>query len=273
MALTEQIHHVRRLVPVRYVPSVVRRRLDQLWENADFRASSEAQMEFLLGKTTRAHEVADLAYGYAEQMLLRAHMRWHPRAITRQRVAGIEWLTTRRDPGRSVILSFTHHHRYDGMFASVARLGSPSKIVVSTEITRPEAGIAFAQHLRVAGRGGEIVPTEGGIKALVAILQPGVTMALAPDFPGRTPVTFLGRRVMGASGTPRLATMTNSQVVLVTHRRDDAGPYIQVHPPLEPSDYADPAALLDDILRRHGEAVLDWPEAFESPAARFGKIE
>lgn len=268
----QNVQQLRRLVPVPLVPKAVARRLDRLWDDDAFRAAQEAEMEFLLGKTERAGEVPELARAYTQQMLIRAHMRWHPRVITRQRVKGIEWLTERRDPKRSIILSFTHHHRYEGMFGSLARLGAPSKIIVAPAITRPEAGIAFAQHLRVVGRGGEVVPAEGGTETLAAMLRPGVTMSLAPDFPGRTPVTFLGRRVLGAFGTPRLAMMTNSQVVLVTHRRDVAGPYLQVHEPLEPQDYADPGELLDDILRLHGEAILDWPEALEAPRARFGEL-
>jgi lauroyl/myristoyl acyltransferase len=273
MSVAENVQQLRRAVPIRYIPALVKRRLDQLWEDDAFRAAQEAEMEFLLGRTQRAGEVPELAYAYSEQMMIRAFMRWHPRAITRQRVKGIEWLTTQRDRSRSVILSFTHHHRYDGMFGSLARLGAPSKIIVAPAITRPEAGIAFAQHLRVAARGGEIIPSDGGIEAIAAMLVPGVTLALAPDFPGRTPVTFLGRRVLGPSGTARLATLTNSQVVLVTHRRDDMGSYIQVHEPLEPAEHGDTTALLEVILARHGEAILDWPEALESPGARFGRLD
>jgi lauroyl/myristoyl acyltransferase len=268
----QNVQQVRRLVPARYVPAAVRPRLDRLWRDPDFRRSMEEQMRFLLEHTERAPEIPQLAHAYAEQMMVRAHMRWHPGVITRQRVRGIEWLTTRRDPGRSVILSFTHHHRYEGMFGSLARLGAPTQIVVTPAITRPEAGIAFQQHMRVARRGGEIVQTQGGTETLAALLGPGQTMSIAPDFPGRTPVTFLGRRVLGSFGTPRLATMTNSQVVLATHRRDGDGPYVQIHEPLEPGDYAGPTELLDDILRRHGEAILAWPEALESPTARFGEL-
>jgi lauroyl/myristoyl acyltransferase len=270
--LVQNVHQVRRLVPVRWVPGVVRRRLDRLWADDDFRAAQEAEMEFLLGKSERAAESAQLGRPYAEQMMIRAYLRWHPRAITRQRVEGIEWLTTRRDRGRGTILSFTHHHRYDGMFGSLARLGAPSTMAITSAITRPEAGIAFQQHLRVASRGGGFVVADGGIDDLVAVLRDRGVLAIAPDVPGRTPVTFLGRRVLGSFGTPRLATMTNSPVVLVTHRRDERGPYLRVHEPLEPSDYATPEQLLEDILSRHGEAILDWPEALESPGARFGKL-
>lgn len=272
--VAQNVQQVRRLIPVRFVPAVVKRRLDRMWEDDAFRAAQEAEMEFLLGRSERADEVPELAYAYTEQMMIRAHMRWHPRVITRQRVKGIEWLTSRRDATRSVILSFTHHHRYDGMFGSLVRAGSPRLTMVITEaIARPEAGIAFAQHLRVAARGGSFVNAESGTKALAALLRPGTILALAPDFPGRTQVTFLGRQVLAPFGTARLAELTNSQVVLVTARRDATGPYVQVHAPLEPQDYADPGALLEDILARHGEAILEWPEALESPSARFGALD
>ncbi len=270
----QNLQQVRRLVPVRHVPRLVERRLNQLWENDEFRASQEAEMEFLVGQSERAGEVPQLARAYTEQMMIRAHMRWHPRAITRQRVKGIEWLTSRRDQSRGAILSFTHHHRYDGMFGSVVHAGSPPLTMVITEaIAQPEAGIAFAQHLRVASRGGTFVNAESGTKELAALLSnPSTILALAPDFPGRTPVTFLGRKILAPFGTARLAELTDSPVVLVTARRDSEGPYVQVHEPLEPKDFADPGALLEEILRLHGEAILDWPEALESPRARFGEI-
>ncbi len=146
------------------------------------------------------------------------------------------------------------------------------KVVVTEAITRPEAGIAFAQHMRLARRGGPTVNAEVGTKGLAAELGPGVVMALAVDFPGRTPVTFLGRQVLAPFGTPRLAQLTNSQIVLATNHRDADGPYVQLHEPIEPSDYAEPEKLLIDLLGRFEPSILEWPEALESPRARFGEI-
>ena len=273
LAKAEHLHQVRRLVPVALVPAVVRRRLDQVWTDADFRAQAEGQMRYLLEHTERADEVAELARGYAEQMLLRSYLRWHPNAITRQRVRGIEWLTTRRDPDRGVVLSFMHHNRYDGMFGSLARLGPLIHTVAAPEMVAPDAPISFRQHIHVVRRGSVTVPSSGGTEALVALLGEGVILGIASDFPGRTPVTFLGRRVLGSFGAARLATLTNSPVVLVTVHRDAEGSYLQVEPPIEPADFDDPGPLLDEILRRHEGPVLAWPEAFESPVARFGALD
>ncbi len=271
--MLQNVHQLRRLVPPAVVPTVVRRRLDKIWENDAFRAEQESEMEFLLGCSERASEVPQLAHAYAEQMMIRAFMRWHPRVVTSQRIKGLEWLTSRRDESRGVILSFMHHHRYEAMFASIGRAGGPPiKVVVTEAITRPEAGIAFAQHMRLARRGGPTVNAEVGTKGLAAELGPGVVMALAVDFPGRTPVTFLGREVLAPFGTPRLAQLTNSQIVLATNHRDADGPYVQLHEPIEPSDYADPEKLLIDLLGRFEQSILEWPEALESPRARFGEI-
>lgn len=269
----DQAQQVRRLVPVKAVPSLVARRLDRLWENEDFRRGQEREMAALLDASERAGEVPELARAYTEHMLTRAFMRWHPRVVTRQRVKGIEHLTG-RDRSRPAILSFMHHHWYDGLFGSLVNAGAdPMKIVLTEAIAGPNAGAVWTQHVRVASRGGTFLHAEAGTQELAAQLQPGVVMALAPDFPGRTPVTFLGKQVLAPFGTPRLATLTNSPILLATHRRDAEGAYIQVDAPLEPGDFADPADLLQEILRRHSEAVLAWPEAIESPSARFGKVE
>jgi lauroyl/myristoyl acyltransferase len=108
----------------------------------------------------------------------------------------------------------------------------------------------------------------------VAGLRPGSTLAIASDVPGRTPVEFLGRPVLGSFGAARIAMLADAPVVLVTaHRDGDGGSYLRVHPPLEPRDFTDPAVLLAEILRRHGEAVLAWPEALDAPLARWGRVE
>jgi lauroyl/myristoyl acyltransferase len=267
------LEHVRRVVPARLVPAVVKRRLDKLWTVPWYREGCEEQMHWLLDHTDRAAEVPELAYLYGEQVLLRAYLRWHPRAITHQRVEGLEWLTTERDEGRGVVLNFMHHARWDGMFASLSRQGVELDAVISPKILGAETETAMRQHRRVIARGARIQPATGGTDALAGLVRPGAIVMIASDVPGQTPVTWLGRKVLGSFGAARIATMTDTPVVLVTARRDEAGSYLQVDPPLEPSDYAAPSDLLDDILRRHGEAVLAWPEAFEVPTARFGHIE
>jgi lauroyl/myristoyl acyltransferase len=268
-----QLQQVRRLVPARLLPRLVRWRLDRLWADPDFRREQEVHMEFLLEHTDRGAEVPELAYRYTEQMMLRAHTRWHPRLINRQRIQGIEWLTTSRDPTRGVVLSFMHHGQYDGMFASLERVGVHCHALAAPGIMGWQAGSVLSQHRRVVASGATLVPAGSGTDVIAAMLGPGVTLAIACDVPGRTPVTFLGHKVLGSFGTARIATLTNSPVVLATARRDAEGPYIHIDAPIEPSDYDDPGDLLAEILRRHEGPILAWPEAAEGPAARWGVPE
>lgn len=271
----DRIHRARRLVPVWAIPVLVRRRIDRIWADDAFRARNEAVMTHLLEFTERAAEAPDLARGFAEYTLARKYHRWHPVLIGNQPVRGVEWLTTGRDRSRPLILNFIHHHQYYGMFESLKNAGSPElHILVHKDVLGGEVHESMQQHMRMFARGGELVRTGEGLAGLLDLLRPDMVLAMAIDVPGHTEVDFLGRRVLGSSGAARAAVATGAPVVVVTSRRDGSGAaYLQVHPPLEPADFASPEALLAELLRIHGEAVLAWPEALDSPADRFGPVD
>lgn len=272
--LGDQVQRVRSLIPLRALPGIARRRMDTLWQDDAFRTSQEAEMQFLLEHTDRAEEIPQISRRYAEFALLRGYRRWHPGHLSRQPVTGIEWLTTRRDPARGVVLSFLHHAQYEGMFPSLARQGARVHAVVAPEAFDPASPIQLRQHFKVAGMmpATTLVPASVGSAGLAALLEQGEVVAIASDVAGRSPVQFLGREIPIASGAARLAVQTNSPVVLVTaHPQPDGSPSVQVHEPIESADFADPADLLAEIMRRHEPAVLAWPEAFDSPYGRLGK--
>lgn len=268
-----QLQRLRSLIPVSALPALARRRVDSLWQNEEFRSAQEAEMQFLLEYTDRAPEIPELARGYTEFALLRGYRRWHPGHLSRQPVNGAEWLTTKRDPERGILLSFLHHAQYDGLFASLARHGVALHTVVAPEAFDPASAVQLRQHFKVAGMmpSTTLVPATIGTAGMVELLEKRAILAIASDVAGRTPVQFLGRELRGSFGAARIATQTTSPVVLVTsHRGADGSPWLQVHEPLEPGDFADPADLLAEVMRRHEPAVLAWPEAFDSPYGRLG---
>jgi len=266
-------HQLRRLIPASAAPVIVRRRVDKLWSNDAFRELQEAQMRHLLEFTHRADEIEVLARRFAEETMLKTHLRWHPRLITREPVRDIEWLTSKRDPSRSIVLSFMHHYRYEGMFKSLKDKGVDIDILATPLWIDDTTAAPFRHHLKIVASGGRMVPAIGGTEKFVEMVKPGDIWAIASDLPGHTEVTFLGRRVLGSFGAARIAALTNSQVVTIRAMRDENGTYLQVDPPLEPADYAGPRELLDAILERHEEAVLAWPEVVDMPRARFARIE
>jgi lauroyl/myristoyl acyltransferase len=268
----DQLQRVRGLIPLRLLPSLARRRADSLWLNEEFRTAQLAEMEFAHGHTDRAGEIEQVARGYTEFALLRDFRRWRPRHLARQPVHGAEWLTSRRDPDRGVLLSFVHHGQYDGLFPSLGRVGVAMQTVVAPEAFDPASPVQLRQHFKVAGMAPEttLVPTTIGTAGMIGLIEQRKIVAIASDVAGRTPIEFLGRTISTASGAARIAIETNAPVVLVTsHRQPSGRPSLTVHPPLEPGDFADPTELLQEMMRRHGEAVLAWPEAFDSPYSRL----
>lgn len=268
----DRLNYGRRLVPLRRVPALVQRKIDRVWEIDDYRLAQEAQMRYLLEFTDRAPEIPELARKFADHNLLRQYLIWHPKQVLLP-VRGVEWLTTRRDPKRSVILNFMHHHLYDGLFSSVAAAGAPITVLTSPKVLSRHTALQIKQHINLVGRDCPLLPAEGGTDFIQSQLAPGMTMAIASDVPGHTEVTFLGRRVLASLGAALIATRTDSPVAVATYRRDGDDRYIQIHEPLEPTDFDDPMALLKEILKPHEEAVLAWPEALEMPRARWGVVE
>jgi lauroyl/myristoyl acyltransferase len=255
------------------IMKILEGKIDALWQTPGGPDHYVAAMEFVVGRTDRAAEVPELAKRYAVQQGLRNYMRYKPRQITRQPVRDVEWLTTKRDPARPMILSFFHHHRYDGMFGSLKRAGAQLSVLVIEEGMDKNAFKVLRQHMKVVARGGELIPASGGTDGVVAVLKPGVVLCIASDVPGRTPVQFLGREVLGSFGAARAATLADAPVALVTSHQDgNGGNYLQIHEPLDPRSFADPADLLAEILRIQGEAVLAWPEALDFPLQRFGQV-
>ena len=58
-------------------------------------------------------------------------------------------------------------------------------------------------------------------------------------------------------------------VLVTSHRGPSGSPTLRVHEPIEPSDFADQRDLLQEMMRRHEEAVLAWPEACDNPYNRL----
>jgi lauroyl/myristoyl acyltransferase len=251
----------------------VEKKIAVLMQDPEYRELQESHMRHLLELTERAPEIPELAHAYALHTAMRAHDRWHPYRMRRQEVRGVEWLTTKMDPERGVLLSFMHHNKYAGLFASLARVGAPILIVALPAMLEPDVDPAMRQHMRIvmSGKGTRTIPASGGTDFIAEQLVPGVRMAVASDIPGRTEVTFLGRKVWASFGAARIAFMRDAPVVVVTAQREpDGREYLQVHPPIDPRDFDDPRPLLDAMLAVHEKAILAWPEALESPLRRMG---
>src|SRR3954468_17611224 len=99
------------------------------------------------------------------------------------------------------------------------------------------------QWLKVVSTYVDTFRAAGSYPRMCELLSAGETLILSFDMPGNLPMTFLGRRVGVASGTARLALESGAPIVPVTTRRAGDRQVLQVHEPLDPSEFGDAEAL------------------------------
>lgn len=269
----DAVARIRRSIPRFLLPLVVAVRFRLAWTRAAVREDARAQMRFLLEHTRPDADLDAVARDYVRYQIRRGELRWHPEMITGLRVDGIDHLHAARDGGRGVMLNFMHHGYYDGAFPSIAREGVRCRMVVHPYMLEPDAPLWLRQHVALACIGGGTpVSAAVGNDGMTDLLHRGEVLAIASDVPGRTPLAFVAREVLGSFGAARLASDTNSPVVVMTSEEDAHGPFIQLHEPLEPKRFESPKALLEAMLRIHEARQVRWPEATDLPLSRWGAI-
>jgi lauroyl/myristoyl acyltransferase len=269
------VEALRRATPTALLPAVVRLRFLLAWARPGVRADARAQMSFLLEVARPEADLDAAARAYVRRMIWRAEARWHPELLTRQRIVGFEHLAAAHDLGRGVIINYMHHGAYEGLSPSLSRLGIRSHMLGFDHIFGDDAPGWLKQNLRVSTSGGNTtVSVAVGSQGIADLLTQGLVVTLASDVPGRTPVRFAGRDLLGSFGAARIAHSTGSPVVVATSEVDDNGrPFIRIHEALMPSDFASPKELLEQMLALHEPVILAWPEAVDIPLLRFGLVE
>jgi lauroyl/myristoyl acyltransferase len=265
------IEHVRRRVPARLLPALVHVRAVVAWCLPSVRSEARRQMGFLLGESPSIEEASRVSRRYVREMARRAEVRWHPAVATKVQVVGADHLDRARALGRGVVLSFMHHGLYDRAFPSLGGRTSGLRMLVHPYMLEAEAPGWVRQHVRLNCLGGGVaVSTAIGSDGIMELLRAEHVVAIASDVPGRTPVTFAGRQVLGSFGAARIAWESNSPVVLMTSERVHRGPVVRLHPPLDPHSFGSAQDLFEAMLRTHESAVLAWPEATDLPLSRWG---
>ena len=253
------------------VPALVDTRARMAWRSQGVRADARAQMRFLIEQTRPDLDLEATARSYVRFQALRGELRWHPEQITDLDVEGIDHLLKAQAQGRGVVISFTHHAFFEAGLASIAKRGIPATIVVHGYMLRDDAPGWLQQHVKVAlSNGGRAFAADRGAEEMTGLLREGEVLAIATDVPGRTPLRFAGRDVVGSFGAARLATAVGSPIVVMTSERGaDGMPRIRLHEPFEPEAYPDPLRLLEAIVAVHEDAQLRWPEATDIPLSRW----
>ncbi len=187
--------------PFRLTGPIVRRRIKRALADPTVMKAAHWHMEHLLGAIGRADEIEEMCRRFVEHWTTVDELKWHPSAVTRQRVEGAEHLAAAHALGKGVLLSFVHHAQYNGIFASAGRAAGVSGRGDGGDAqgARPQASSSTsASSAWVA----DCCPAAVGIAGLIDELKQGNVVAAAIDVPGgeRHHVRRARRQVLVGSG-------------------------------------------------------------------------
>jgi lauroyl/myristoyl acyltransferase len=242
------------------------------WRREPVRERAMSEMRFLLEKSDPSADIEAAAKRYVWRQAWRGELRWHPHLSTSQRIIGLEHLEEARSRGRGVVFNWMHHGAVEGTAKPFADAGFHMRQVGAAKLFG-SLPAWLRQHLQIAAMGGSVmISAGGGSKALLDELKNGETLSIAVDVPGRTPMRWLGRDLIGSFGAPRFAMEAGSPVVIMTAELDSERalvPTVRLHPPLWPEDFTDARELLDAMLAIHEPPVVTWPELYDIPTSHW----
>ena len=260
-------------VPHRLLPGFIALRTRIAWRNPKVREDARREMRLMLEHTRPDADLEVVARRYVHRQVVRGELRWHPRLLREVRMEGLEHLQEAVDQGRGVVFNWMHHGQLDATSWLMAQRGLLVNIVGAPKLFG-DVPAWLEQHNKLAVAGGHtMVSASEGAEAFVKLLKDGQVLSIAVDVPGRTPVHFLGRDLVGSFGAPRMAMATGALVVLMTAELDHPDALLathRVHPALDPADFADAGELHRRMLELHEPYLVRFPELYDIPSSHWG---
>jgi lauroyl/myristoyl acyltransferase len=262
---------LRRMVPLRIAVARAEARGRALWErDPEARQRALAAIEAIVAGTARAGEVTALARQHLIETEVYEVMFWRPWIVPAIDAASDERLrrTLARDGG--VLISVCH---LGTMFLSMARvlaLGHTPYSVVAPWLFESAGSGDWDRRLdrwwtAIRARDERLVPSVGSFPVLQALLEQGEVVQLFFDMPGGGETRFLGKPVMLATGSARLAVQAGVPIVPMRARRDGHRMHADVGEPLDPSEFASVEDLHQALAAVHERWILEVPASLEDP--------
>jgi lauroyl/myristoyl acyltransferase len=262
---------LRRLTPTPIVVSRAVRQGRILWDrNPEQRAQALAAIEAIVAGTHRAGEVEALARAYVIENEAHRALFWQPWKAARMDVQSTERLREALSWGRGVLLSSCHL----GPFFHSASLGASVGRTLYTvggpwcfEQPSPDYwGRRVVRRLQgVRTHGARLVRSAGSFPVLHTLLREGELVLLQFDVPGHRETDFLGKPVMLADGSARLALGANAPILPLRPRREGHRVWMDIEAPLDPRDFTDVRALHRALASVHERLILELPHTLENP--------
>jgi lauroyl/myristoyl acyltransferase len=261
---------LRSVIPTRMAVARARRRGMRLWDRLpEERERARDAMATIVAGTPRAHEVETLARAHVIEGRVKEALFWQPWRTAPLAADDAENLRTALTSGRGVLLSTCHTGPYLHGLSALAGTGLVVHSASAWALDEPIPGhwgrrIAVRRN-RAAERNERLVRSAGSYAVLAALLQRGEVVSVYFSMPGSLETHFLGKPVMLASGSARLATSCDALVLPLRARVNGHRVHVDVAAALDPRSYEGVETLHQALAMRHEHWLLQAPEAMEDP--------
>jgi lauroyl/myristoyl acyltransferase len=261
---------IRRLLPTRLMVRRAQARGRAVWAaDPEERDRALRAMEAIVGGTERAHELEPLAREHVVETIVRRTLFWQPWAPPSLEQASLERLSEALHAGRGVVLSPCHCGPYLLGVSAIAPLGRTTYSASSWALLPPAPGYwgrRIARRRQEArARDERLVHSAGSFALLRALLQEREVVSVFFAMPGSRRTQFLGKTVMLASGSARLATETDALVLPLRTRRAGHRVWVDVAEPLDPRELGGLEELHEALAAVHERWILELPASMEDP--------
>jgi lauroyl/myristoyl acyltransferase len=227
-------------------------------------------MEAVVGGTVHAHNIEALAREHVIENKVREALFWQPWATPALEEASAMRLRKALSAGRGVLLSSSHVGPYLLGVSVIAPFGRTLHSVAGTWLFEEPApgywGRRIARRRTEArARGERLICAVNSFAVLETLLAEGEVVSVFFAMPGHRKTRFLGKPVMLAFGSARLAAQTDALVVPIRTRRSAHRVWVDVEKPLDPRDFTGPEQLHDALATVHERWILESPATIEDP--------
>lgn len=224
----------------------------------------------IVAGTPRAGEAEELARRHLVEGRARELLFWHPWLCEPLAPESREHLEAALGAGRGLLLSTCHVGPYNHAITPVTDSGRPVHSATGWGLDEPRPGywgrrIAVRRN-RAAERNERLIRAAGSFAVLEALLREREIVSVFFSMPGSRRTLFLGKPVMLASGSARLAAGTDSLIVPLRARRRGGSVHVDVAPAIDPGALGgDVGAVHDALAAVHERWLLEDPAAVEDP--------
>jgi hypothetical protein len=227
-------------------------------------------MAAIVAETPRAGEIHELARQHLVEDEVRRALFWQPWKTASMDAVSLGHARSTLAAGRGVLLSSCHQGPFFLYRSAITSLGKTAYTVAAPwffEDPTPDYwGRRLAHWWRGLQRNDErVISSMGSFPVLHALLEQREMVVLYFDMPGSRVTRFLGKPVMLASGSARLAFQTDALVLPARARRVGHRVGADVHAPLDPRDFSSDEELHDALAAVHERWILEFPATLEDP--------